>query len=62
MRTQSQVSLLAGGVAFDVPSVVTATGPADEDNVFTLFGTDAARINPTATSRPKAVYAWPKSV
>jgi paraquat-inducible protein B len=58
VRTQSLVSLLAGGVAFDVPSFVRATEPAAEDTVFTLFGDQASALRqPDPVARRYVIYA-----
>lgn len=58
LRTQSLVSLLAGGVAFDVPSFLSATGPAEEDAVFTLFGNQASALKqPDPVARRYVIYA-----
>ncbi|RKT45439.1 intermembrane transport protein PqiB [Thiocapsa rosea] len=57
VRTQSLVSLLAGGVAFDVPSFVTATGPAGEGSVFTLFGSQTNALKqPDPVARRYVIY------
>jgi paraquat-inducible protein B len=37
VRTASLVALLVGGIAFDLPSFMTAGAPADPDTVFTLY-------------------------
>ena len=58
VRTQSLVSLLAGGVAFDVPSFLSATGPAEENAVFTLFGSQASALKqPDPVARRYIIYA-----
>jgi paraquat-inducible protein B len=58
LRTQSLVSLLAGGVAFDVPSFLSAAGPAEEDAVFTLFGSQASALKqPDPVARRYVIYA-----
>jgi paraquat-inducible protein B len=58
VRTQSLVSLLAGGVAFDVPSFLSATGPAEENAVFTLFGSQAIALKqPDPVARRYVIYA-----
>lgn len=58
VRTQSLVSILAGGVAFDVPSFLSATGPAEEDAVFTLFGSQASALKqPDPVARRYVIYA-----
>lgn len=57
VRTQSLVSLLAGGVAFDVPSFLSAAGPAEEDAVFTLFGSQASALKqPDPVARRYVIY------
>lgn len=58
VRTQSLVSLVAGGVAFDVPGFVTPTGPAAEGAVFTLFGNQASALRqPDPVARRYVIYA-----
>jgi paraquat-inducible protein B len=37
VRTASLVALLAGGIAFDLPSFTTASAPAEPDTVYTLY-------------------------
>ena len=57
VRTQSLVSLLAGGVAFDVPSFLSAADPAEEDAVFTLFGNQASALKqPGPVARRYVIY------
>ena len=57
VRTQSLVSLLAGGVAFDVPSFLSAADPAEEDAVFTLFGNQASALKqPDPVARRYVIY------
>ena len=57
VRTQSLVSLLAGGVAFDVPSFLSAADPAEEDAVFTLFGSQASALKqPDPVARRYVIY------
>lgn len=57
LRTQSLISILAGGIAFEVPSFETATGPADENAVFTLFRDQASALKqPDAVARRYVLY------
>ena len=57
IRTQSLVSLLAGGVAFDVPTFASPSGPADEDAVFTLFHNQTSAMKqPDPIARRYVVY------
>lgn len=58
LRTQSLVSLLAGGVAFDVPSFLTASAPATEDSVFPLYRNQASALKqPDPVARRYVIYA-----
>jgi paraquat-inducible protein B len=44
VRTQSIVSILAGGVAFDIPSFVSAQAPSAEGAVFPLYPDQASAM------------------
>jgi paraquat-inducible protein B len=44
VRTQSVISLLAGGVAFDMPPFAVKTQPAAADTVFTLYSDQSAAM------------------
>jgi len=44
VRTQSLISLLAGGLAFETPSYVVAAGPAAADTAFTLYDDKATAM------------------
>src|SRR4029450_10075658 len=44
VRTESLVSLLAGGVAFDTPSFAAQPQPAAANAVFTLYGDRATAM------------------
>jgi paraquat-inducible protein B len=44
VRTQSLVSLLAGGLAFEVPSFVSAAEPAAANTAFTLYADRSAAL------------------
>jgi paraquat-inducible protein B len=52
VRTQSVISLLAGGLAFDTPPFASETGPAPADTIFTLHADQA-----TAMKKPETVEA-----
>jgi len=57
VRTQSLVSVLAGGVAFDEPSFESTSGPAEENAVFTLFRDEAsATKQPDPIARRYVIY------
>ncbi|HYN79499.1 MAG TPA: MlaD family protein [Lamprocystis sp. (in: g-proteobacteria)] len=57
LRTQSLVSILAGGLAFDAPAFATAGGPAPENSVFTLYGTrTTAMRQPDPIARRYVIY------
>ncbi len=51
VRTEGLVALLAGGLAFDVPSFAAPAGPAAAGAVFTLYSDQA-----TAMKQPEAIY------
>jgi paraquat-inducible protein B len=58
LRTQSLISILAGGVAFDMPSFASATVPAEENAVFTLFRDRASAMKqPDPVARRYVIYA-----
>lgn len=58
LRTQSLISILAGGIAFDVPSFASATGPVQEDAVFNLFRNQASAMKqPDPVARRYLIYA-----
>jgi len=46
VQTQSLLSILIGGVAFETAATDTVLPPADADTVFTLFGNRAEAFNP----------------
>ena len=50
VRTQSLVSVLAGGVAFETPPFAVKAGPAAADTVFTLYSDQS-----TAMKQPETV-------
>ena len=52
VRTQSLVSLLAGGLAFDTPPFAAKAEPAAADTVFTLYSDQA-----TAMKQPDSIVA-----
>ena len=57
LRTQSLVSVLAGGLAFDTPTFATAQGPAAENAVFTLYPDRATAMKqPDHVSRRHVLY------
>ncbi len=57
VRTQSLVSVLAGGLAFDTPTFATAEGPAAENAVFTLYSDQATAMKqPDPVSRRYVLY------
>jgi len=57
VRTESLVSVLAGGVAFDVPSFASPSEPAEENAVFTLFRNQASAMKqPDPIARRYVVY------
>ena len=55
VQTQSAMSILVGGVAFDNPLTPTAAKPADADTTFTLFSDRAHAFRP-ARGEPQ-IYA-----
>jgi paraquat-inducible protein B len=58
IRTQSLVSVLAGGVAFDVPTFASPSEPAEENAVFTLFHNQASAMKqPDPIARRYVIYA-----
>ena len=50
VRTQSLVSLLAGGLAFDTPPLAANTEPASADTIFTLYSDQS-----TAMKQPESI-------
>ncbi|WP_295385598.1 MlaD family protein [uncultured Thiodictyon sp.] len=57
LRTQSLVSILAGGLAFDAPAFATGGEPASENAVFTLYGSRAAAMRqPDPVARRYLLY------
>jgi paraquat-inducible protein B len=58
VRTQSLISILAGGIAFDVPSFALMTQPAEENAVFTLFRDQTSAMRqPDPVARRYVIYA-----
>lgn len=58
LRTQSLISILAGGIAFDTPSFASAAEPAREDAEFTLFADQASAMKqPDPVARRYVIYA-----
>jgi paraquat-inducible protein B len=57
VRTQSLVSVLAGGIAFDMPAFAEPGSPAPADQVFSLYSDRAAAMKQEdAVSRPFLLY------
>ena len=57
VRTQSLVSLLAGGLAFDTPAFATPDEPAPENAVFTLYPDQTTAMKqPDPVSRRYVLY------
>ena len=57
VRTQSLVALIAGGLAFETPSVDAKAEPAGADTVFTLYGDRATAMKqPDTISRRYVLY------
>jgi len=57
VRTESLVALLAGGLAFDTPTYLTATAPAAANTAFTLHPDRAAAMKqPDTISRRYVLY------
>jgi paraquat-inducible protein B len=57
LRTQSLVSVLAGGLAFDTPAFATAQEPAPENAVFTLYDSSATALRqPDPIARRYLLY------
>ena len=52
MRTQSLVSVLAGGVAFDTPPFAVKAEPAAANTIFTLYSDQS-----TAMKQPDSISA-----
>lgn len=57
VRTQSMLSMLIGGIAFETPAAAQNQKPAAENTVFSLFGNYAeAMTNPEAVITPYVLY------
>jgi paraquat-inducible protein B len=57
VRTESLVSLLAGGLAFDTPPTAASTEPAAAHTVFTVFSDrSTAMRQPDSIARPYVLY------
>jgi len=57
VRTESLVSLIAGGLAFDTPAYATAAEPATANTVFALYSDQATALKqPDALSRHFVLY------
>jgi paraquat-inducible protein B len=57
VRTQSLVSILAGGIAFDIPSFESAQPPADEGAAFILYKDQASAMKqPDPIARRYILY------
>lgn len=57
VRTQSMLSILIGGIAFETPAAEENSKPAAENTVFSLFGNYAeAMANPESVVTPYVLY------
>ncbi len=62
VQTQSVVSILIGGIAFETPATGPALSPAEANTVFTLFGDRAAAFRPAARDPQTYVLVFKQSV
>jgi len=62
VRTQSLVALLAGGLAFDTPQIVSKTAPVAADKVFTLYADQSAAFKQPDTIAARYVLYFNESL
>jgi len=62
VQTQSVLSILIGGVAFETAATDTVLPPAEENTVFTLFGNRAEAFNPPPRNPQTYVLIFKDSV
>lgn len=62
VQTQSVLSILVGGVAFETPATDPALRPADADTVFTLFGSRTEAFRPAARDPQTYLLVFKQSV
>jgi paraquat-inducible protein B len=62
LNTQSMVSIMMGGIAFDTPTSLEAGGPAESDQVFRLYETRAAIFERTYTEKRYFIMNFKESI
>jgi paraquat-inducible protein B len=62
IRTESLISALVGGLAFDVPDFLAATGPAPENTQFLLYQTHALAMTQPETEERHFVLHFDESL
>jgi paraquat-inducible protein B len=62
VRTQSLVTLLAGGLAFDTPPFAATEEPAAADTVFTLYNDQAAAMKAPESVAARYVFYFSESL
>jgi paraquat-inducible protein B len=62
LNTESLVSIMLGGIAFDTPASLEAGGPAEPDSVFRLYETRAAIFERTYTEKRYFILHFNESI
>jgi paraquat-inducible protein B len=62
LDTQSLVSVLVGGIAFDTPNNLLPGGPVDEEHRFTLFPNRTASVQPPTEKKTRYLLFFSGSV
>ena len=62
LNTESLVSIMMGGIAFDTPTSLAAGGPAQEGHVFKLYETRASIFERTYTQKMHYILHFDESI
>jgi paraquat-inducible protein B len=62
LNTESLVSIMMGGIAFDTPASLEASGPAQEDQIFRLYETRESIFERTYTEKRYFILHFNESI
>jgi paraquat-inducible protein B len=62
LNTQSMVSIMMGGIAFDTPTSLEASGPAQADQIFRLYETRESIFERTYTEKRHFILRFNESI
>jgi paraquat-inducible protein B len=62
LNTQSMVSIMMGGIAFDTPTSLEVGGPAEEGHIFRLYETRASIFERTYTEKVHYILHFNESI